>query len=350
MHWAQNSISNVKELYLPHRNWNTALSYSHAMLFASSPGEVVCITGPSRAGKSRLINSLEELLVCDDDFEDTGLMSVVKILATNCSVKGTFSSKAFTLRGLEAVKHPFYSENNFDDIDWGSDYLKQFSRTPETALRPAFEKALIHRKTKYVFIDEAQHVLYAGGGDKEAGAILNSWKCLAQDTDVVLVLVGAYPLLEAVALCPHLIGRKHQIHLPRYRTNDDDLKIFLGLLDSYSEIITLPPNITSLSNFADLLYEGSFGCIGLLESWIREALALVMAREEPYLTKEHFLMSKKIEIDRQMVATEIKNGEDILDEIKEVQLQDDVDIPIAKKQNKKPFVKNPRRHKIAGRS
>ena len=98
MHWAYKSITNIKELYLPHRNWNNALSYAHAMLIASSPGEVVCITGPSRAGKTRLINSLEKLLVPRDDFKEFGLMPVVKILATNCSVRGAYSSKAFTLR------------------------------------------------------------------------------------------------------------------------------------------------------------------------------------------------------------------------------------------------------------
>lgn len=350
MHWALNSIKNIKELYLPHRNWNTALSYSHAMLIASSPGEVVCISGPSRGGKSKLINNLEKLLTCGNRFEENGLLPVVKILATNCSVNGTYSSKAFTLRALDAVKHPFYSDHSFDNDDWGANYLKQLERTPETILRPALEKSFKNRKTIYVFIDEAQHVLYSRGGENGAKAILDSWKCLAQATDVVLVLVGAYPLLDAIALCPHLIGRKHQIHLPRYRTTDEDLSIFLGLLDSYSDLVTLSPDTSSLTEFADLLYEGSFGCIGLLEAWIREALALVMARDEPYLTKKHFLMSQKIEKDRQMVAAEIKSGEDMFDETLEVHLQDTIDIPNTKKRKKRPFVKNPRRHKIAGRS
>lgn len=349
MHWAIKSISDIKELHLSHRNWNSALSHAHSMLIASAPGEVVCITGPSRAGKSRLIDSLGKLLICGNDFENRGLMPVVKILATNCSVGGTFSSKAFTLRALDAVKHPFYSESTFDSADWGADFLKQLGRTPETVLRPALEKSFIHRKTMYVFIDEAQHVLYARGGKKDAEAILNSWKCLAQSTGAVLVLVGAYPLLDAISLCPHLIGRRHQIHIPRYRATDEDLKVFLELLNSYSELVTLEPGIKSLTEFSDLLYEGSFGCIGLLGAWIREALAFVLARDDQFLTEGHFLMAHKIEKDRQMVAAEIKNGEDLLFANEDIKFQDIVDTPKTKKRKKKPFVRNPRRHKIAGR-
>jgi hypothetical protein len=348
MHWAINSISKIKKLHLSHRNWSEALSYSHAMLIASSPGEVVCITGPSRAGKSRLIESLEELLICGDDFINSDYMPVVKILATNCSVGGTFSSKAFTLRALEAVKHPFYSDNNLDSKDWGATFYKQLGRTPETVLRPALEAAIINRKTKYIFIDEAQHVLYSRGGKKDAAAILESWKCLAQSTGVVLVLVGAYPLLDALALCPHMIGRKHQIHISRYRSIPEDLKVFLSLLSSYSKFVNLEPNVDSLTVYANYLYEGSLGCIGLLEAWIREALAYAMANDDSYLLLKHFEKSYKVDKDRRMVAAEIKNGEEFFLVNKDQCIVKPK--KISSRKNRKPFEKIPFRHEISGRA
>jgi len=250
MDWAYQAISDIKNLHLSHRNWNTALSSAHAMLIASTPGEVVCITGPSRGGKSRLITSLVKLLICGNDFDDSDLMPTVEILATNCSVDGEFSSKAFTLRALEAIKNPFYSATTLDTNDWGADFYKQLGRTPETVLRPALEHGLINRKTKYIFIDEAQHILYARGGKNSTEAILSSWKCLAQATKTVLVLVGAYPILDAIALCPHMIGRKHQIHLSRYRANTADLKVFLSIIKQYSSLVTLKPEIETRSGIS----------------------------------------------------------------------------------------------------
>ena len=190
MHWAYDAIEKIKKMHLSHRNWNSALAEAHAMLISSSPGEVVCITGPSRAGKSRLIIALERLLVCGESFESNGEMLVAKVLATNCSVGGTFSSKSFTLRALDSLHHPFYSDNQTGNGAWCEEFYKRLARTPETVLRPALEKALKNRKTVYLFIDEAQHVLYSKGGKKDARAILESWKCLAQSAGCVLVLVG----------------------------------------------------------------------------------------------------------------------------------------------------------------
>lgn len=351
MHWANKSISKIKELHLSHRNWNRALSQAHAMLISSSAGEVVCITGPSRGGKSRLVDELEKLLICGADLTNSDYMTVVKILATNCSVGGTFSSKAFTLRALDAVKHPFYSDNNLDDADWGANFYKQLGRTPETVLRPALEAAIKNRKTKYIFIDEAQHVLHSRGGKKDAAAILDSWKCLAQSTGVVLVLVGAYPLLDAMALSPHMVGRKHQVHIPRYLYVKDDLKSFLGLLNSYSKLVKLEPGVNSLQAFANYLYEGSLGCIGLLEAWIREALSYAMANNDEYLVLDHFVMSCKVDKDRRMVAAEIKNGEEFLLIEKNTNTKDSVNKPKSKKgKKKKAFVKNPKRHKQLARA
>ncbi len=351
MHWAIKSIDKIKKLHLSHRNWNRAISQAHAMLISSSAGEVVCITGPSRGGKSRLVDELERLLTCGINLSNSDYMTVVKILATNCSVGGTFSSKAFTLRALDAVKHPFYSDNNSNAADWGASFYKQLGRTPETVLRPALEAAIKNRKTKYIFIDEAQHVLHSRGGKKDAAAILDSWKCLAQSTGVVLVLVGAYPLLDAMALSPHMIGRKHQVHIPRYQYVKNDLKSFLGLLESYSKFVKLKPDVESLKIYASYLYDGSLGCIGLLEAWIREALSYALANNEDYLLLEHFEMSFKVETDRRMVAAEIKNGERFL--LSEESKVSEIKEKTLKKKNgrkKKPFEKNPKRHKRLARA
>ena len=71
-----------------------------------------------------------------------------------------------------------------------------------------------------------QHILRFYGGLKAAAAFLDSLKSLAQDTKIILVLVGAYPILDALNLSPHLLGREDPIHFPRYSINKEDIVVF----------------------------------------------------------------------------------------------------------------------------
>ena len=102
-----------------HRNWREVYSKAYAMLTMASPGEVVCIVGPSRIGKSKLVRELVKDLSGGNDFELTGMLPVVSVNAVNTGPNRTFNTKSFTLRMLDAVKNPIYSSlNNFDDYEF----------------------------------------------------------------------------------------------------------------------------------------------------------------------------------------------------------------------------------------
>ena len=344
MHWALNSIQKVKEAKFEHANWTKAFVESSSMVVASSPGEVVSIVGPSRVGKSQLVLELINFLLKNFVSSKENQIPIISLLATNCSVNGSFSSKSFTLRALEATQNPFYTISDTDDF-----FVNQstrLGRTPETTLRPALEKSLIHRKTQFIFIDEAQHVLYANG-ERSAESLLSSWKCLAQATNTVLILVGSYPLLYAIAKCPHLIGRNLQIHFPRYQYDKQDLTEFCSLLKSYDQFIKLEQG-DSLKNYAKFLYDGSLGCIGLLTAWIRSSLALACSKESDYLTLEHLKNSRKSLPDREAMADEILKGEKYINTKYDVseKPQGSASNKFAKKKksSRRPFEKKPRRY------
>lgn len=305
------------------------------------------MTGPSRGGKTRLMQELELLIVGRSKPND-GKLPVVMVNATNCSQGGLFSTKSFTLRALNAVNHPFYGGGE-DPSSYDADYFARIQRTPETILRPALEKAIRYRGVVFLFVDEAQHVLYAKGRAAGAAAILDSWKCLAATTGVVLVLVGAYPLLDAISLCPHLIGRKRQVHLPRYLTDADDRAEFDAILRVYDAHLRLGPGLESLTEMSDYLYDGSFGCIGLLEGWIREALAVAHAGQHEFLTKDHFGCVTKLTREREMIAKEIAEGERLLADMRAPGEESPTVSPSNKRKPKgKPFRRNPRRYKTGG--
>lgn len=350
MKWIDKAIEGIKKARIPHRNYERALSASMSAAVAAVPGEVVCLTGPSRVGKSKLVADLTKLIVGERSSSQDGLMPVVGVEATNNAAHGHFSTSWFATRILTALEHPFYGARRSDDA-WNYKLNERISRTPERFLRTAIETGFINRGTKYFFVDEAQHIRYARGGDRSAAAILDSLKCLASESKLVLVLIGAYPLIDVLRLCPHLLGRKHQIHLPRYLQTPDDLMAFMQILDAYSTFLRLPRGAHSLRAWDEFLYEGSFGCIGLLGGWLRGALAMARAQGDEALTKDHLLATRKLVGDRRQLALEINEGEKAFAESElEVPTLQPPPPTHSNPKRPKPFQKKPRRYAVGGRS
>lgn len=297
------------DIAIPHRNWQRALAEAFAVLACASPGEVVCITGPSRAGKSLLIRRLVQMLFGDNRFDETGVLQAVIVEAVNAGPHGGFSTKAFTQRLLEAVKHPLFSMKGHDLDDLLA--MQKMDRSTEATLRVALEYALMARGTKYLFIDEAQHVRYASRDAQAAFAVMDSWKCLAQTTGIVLVLVGAYPVLDIIKNSPHLLGRNHQIHFPRYHATREDILAFAQLLQKYTELMNLHDSLNSLTDLAELLYEGTLGCIGLLKAWLKRVDAVASFQNIP--VDENLLRSMRLtDMDLREIGAEIRAGEQCL--------------------------------------
>lgn len=349
-HWAQDSINEIKQMRIPHRNYERCLSEALAALVAAEPGEVVSIVGPSRVGKSRLAAELMRLILGRDMDPNGNTMSVVSILASNCTNRGIFRTKDFAVHCLEAIRHPIYGVSRPDD-PWNTARMRLIENTAESTLSDAFKEGLIHRQCRYLVIDESQHVQYALGGDLEAAAILDSWKSMAAKAGVVLVLIGAYPLIHVLRLSPHLLGRKHEVHFPRYTACEEDLIAYDQILGVYSSVIRLNPNVESLRDWNHILYPDSLGCIGLLNRGLRHSLAKAHAVEAEFLTLAHILSARRSVGDLTEIADEITDGElalrqDATSFDKKIPVSEPPDKP---KRRHKPFKKKPRRYEIGGR-
>lgn len=341
------------DIAIPHRNWQRALGDAFATLVCASPGEVVCIPGPSRAGKSLLIRRLVHLLFGECCFEETGLMPAVVVEAVNAGRHGGFSTKAFTQRLLESVKHPLFSMRGHDLEDLLA--MQKMDRTTEATLRVALEHALTSRGTRYLFIDEAQHVRYATKDAQASLAVMDSWKCLAQTTGVVLVIVGAYPILDIINKSPHLLGRNHQVHFPRYHANSEDIVAFGELLIKYSELMNFDSSLSSLTDVAELMYEGSLGCIGLLKAWLKRVDAVASYHGVP-VTEELLLSKRLTDNELREISAEILSGERSLartslrgrfSSVREASLNKGTETP---KHKGKPFQRKPTRSSAGNRT
>ncbi len=342
------------DIKINHRNWRIAYTEIFAILSMAEPGEVVCLTGPSRGGKSKLVNAVSRELEGANKFEETGLMNVVMVSAANTGPNGSFSTKSFIQRLLSVVQHPILS---IGDAALDDEFvLNKMDRSTEATLRLALERALVARKVRYLIIDEAQHVHYATRGAQAPHAVMDSWKCLAETAGVVLVMVGAYPILDIIRHSPHLIGRKHQVHLPRYRFEEDDIREFVMIIKSYEEIMHLDPTLKRLWESYELLYEGTFGCIGLLRGWLARASALASAHGSG-VTKELLEKTMLSESDLNAIAEEILGGEDLLTSKKGSKQNKSSSRKkrngikkSSKKSKAKPFQKKPKRYKPGHRT
>ncbi|WP_196229735.1 ATP-binding protein [Teredinibacter turnerae] len=342
--------SSKYDVPIPHRNWRRALAESFYVLSCASPGEVVCITGPSRAGKSLMIRRLIQMLFGDSRYEQTGHIPALVVEAANTGSHGTFSTKAFIQRMLEAVKHPLFSMRGQDLDDILA--MQKMDRSTEATLRIALEHALIARGVKYLFIDEAQHVKYASKDTQAAFAVMDSWKCLAQSAGLVIVFVGAYPILDILANSPHLVGRKHQVHFPRYHATSEDIGSFAEMLQSYSTLVDLDSSLSSLIDVTELLYEGSLGCIGLLKAWLKrtDAIAMINGRK----VDANLLRSTRLtDLDLKSIKAEIISGEDSLKKSSFLEVYEGerkVTLSDGSNRSSKPFQRKPTRETARNRT
>lgn len=337
-------ILNKFKIRIDHRNWQNALALSFAYLVAAEAGELIVIVGPPRAGKTQLALELCKLLFGEQVFDQTVYMPAVLVDATNSSKNGSFSTKDFMARVLRAIKHPMFQ---MADETEGANFRRLYEATSESVMRGAAEEGFKARKTQYFFIDEGHHVKYVSKDPMAASAVMDSLKCFAKDAGIVLVIVGTYELLGILQGSEQLLGRKHQIHFPRYYSSEEDLSEFASIINSYEKILKINSSLGSLNNCIEILYKYSLGCIGLLRAWLKRADAMASISNGE-ITKEILLKTRLSDNDILTISTKITAGEnDFL--ISDLNSEAQNSKSPKKPTNKKPFQRNPKRYTKGGR-
>jgi len=303
-------VENIKRQCINHVSYAQAVSDIRNRLFVLQPGELLAIVGPSRVGKSSATREALFQLVGEWNSNDV-MQPVVWIDNENSQAFGEFSTKAFMLSACAAIKHPIYGQAPSSDDLHVARLEALIARVSEAVLRKAFETALPQLKTKYLVVDESHHVGYVRGGAKAAAAVLDSWKCLAHRTGVVLILIGSYALVDLIGLVPHMIGRQRRpLEFPRYKeTRAEDIVAFQAALVSYSKILPFESPHVSLTTWNQYLFRGSIGCVGHLSSWLRLALAWMGGHGAKVLTKAALEETVFVALQFRSLVKEIEDGE-----------------------------------------
>lgn len=342
--WIRTAIHDISTKCVRHRTYDHSVRCLYQAVATALPGEVIVLIGPSRVGKSSAIAEAIRQAVGTSQAADT--MPSILVVAENASTNGQFSTKAFSRQILHELKHPIYGLESQDDSA-GFRLDQRFHRVPEGMLHNAIDRALRNQKTRYVVVDETQHIKYARGGIRSAAAILDSWKCLAQKTGVVLILVGSYELLDLLTHVPHLLGRQHLVEFPRYRIADGaDCRAFGTVLTAWSAPLRFESDDIVLRTWGRLLMEGSHGCVGQLSLWLRKTLA-ALEPNAPYLTSRALLAQRHAAIHASAIESEIVRGERL---VAYPDAPSDEASKSAPARQRKPFQRASQRFPIGGRS
>jgi len=349
-HTIASAIEVLGKLKIEHRNYRLVKRRLSAACRAAFRGELLVLVGPTRVGKTRCVR--DALAVPTTNLpDDNGHMRVVLVEAANESTSGEFSTKSFAMACLRAIHHPIYGVAAEDD-PWERGLDELLDRTPERRLWSAFANALRLRKTEYLVIDEAHHVLYVRGGDMAASRVLESWKCLANTTQIKIVLIGSYSVLSLLTLAPHLLGRQQPLEFPRYRSDSrTDIEAWEQLLRRFSEHLPIE-NGKSLSVWNRYLFEGSIGRAGGLSMWLRSALAHVEAAGLSSIAHDALQETRLPRTQEGAILAEITEGERHLlrrkEPAPEPPRQPDPRASVERKGI--PFRRKPKRNPVSGRA
>lgn len=299
---AGNAIKNLK---IQHPIWAQTLELCYANVALAEPSEVVSVIGPSRVGKSRLSQAVRGLLNPPGVSIDDQRSLSIGVRASNCSTDGAFSTKAFAQKTVAAINHPIME-------GLISDGLSKKSRGPSEAnMWVALERGLPAACKRYMFVDEAQNIMRARGKGSP-GAILDAWKCFAEETQIVLVLTGTYSILDAIKQAPHVIGRQGEMHFPRYQVTREGLRGFLNILRTYEKYLPIDKSMGALDDHIKLLYGGSLGCIGHLNRWFRNALTRCVVMKSD-ITLEILHASRVSDRNIRELSENIRLGEELME-------------------------------------
>jgi len=305
-------LSGIRDHVWSHKHFSRALDLAATYASLSPPGGMVLVVGTSGSGKTTLARKLIQRLVGDGTTWSEGSVPVCATSICN-DVGGLFNSKNLVLRLLQRIDHPFYGLNVVDASDTcGSLEVGRVRlRYSEPHLRLVLERAMDLRSTKFVVIDEAQHLLKTASV-RQAVNHLDSIKSLAERTGAVIVLVGTYEVLPIWNRSAQLNRRLQDVILDRYKIEiRDDLLEFERILESYARILPLA-NSSLLHEMNEFLYEKTFGIIGELARLLAGAHALMIVNKEKAIDSTMLKQSAHSATKLKTMVREALGGEELL--------------------------------------
>lgn len=328
-------VNEIRRTVVLHPNYELTLSRLFNQCSLAQPGTVITLVGPTRVGKTMISHRLEEMLAGPlNDHEK--LMPVIRIEAATTD-RGFISTRYLTLQMLRALKHPFHADDT---------YVIRI-RDAESDLRIKLLSSLEHRRTRFIIIDEAHHLLRTKNS-RVAESVLDAMKCLGNESKCVIIFIGGYELARHQYVSAHLNGRLNSIEFSNYGTDRKGIDGFDRLLVTLDQMLPWHEG-DSLHKYRDIIYEGSAGCYGQLVHWSIAALAEMSANGAKKLRLKHFRVTRRIS-QVQAIKADIDRGKKMMESFETLMIESEVaseeELGMKPTRKRRPFQRKPKRDPV----
>lgn len=306
---------------------------------------VIFLVGPTGIGKTTLQKQVIKRLIEKEMSslkKNPGRIVAARMLAPN-PYKRPYSWPDHFIRTLIALKDVLV-ENKINHIGLDSEqhYWERVTRSLRSvpiADRRALESAFRHRNPLAFFIDEAQHIIKVGSGQRLVDQA-DTIKSLADACQVLHILVGTYDLLLLNNLNGQLARRSVDIHFSRYKRDDPtDHESFMKTLKTL--LAHMPLVIPPKMEDEDLFFTRSMGCIGILKNWLSRALAAALDDNQDTVSHKMFEKTALPIAKCKEIAKEIYEGESALEEGEDAESLKELREYLKGKSSSKPLSPSP---------
>lgn len=289
--------------------------------------KVVIITGSTGVGKSTLARRLYVDLKkrCQDEIDrHPDVIPVVGVSAVAPTGRA-FSWKDFYIRLLFQARDPVSNRALLaptgNDMFGDSPYDTPADRMLVDKLRRCVEITFKRRKTRWLIIDEAHHILLHK--DPHVNQIVfEALKSLAIETGLTIVLCGTYKLLDIRDQSAQLVRRSDLIHFQRYDLQDRRHHTgFARALRTFEEYFDLPEPVALARDWQEYFIR-SIGCVGILKDWLAKVYESALEAQRPTIDLEFALSSALSNKELITIAKEARAGEAKLLDVDDRELRD----------------------------
>lgn len=261
-----------KSKHVNHAIQNNAFDRAVASLRSAAGPKVMVITGPTGVGKTTLGRGLFRRVQRMHAEEAHIDKSIIPIIGVNAAppIGTSFNWRDFYARILQGNKDILLDQKislTGQSEMFANASHKAIEGSDADTLRRSLESSIAHRKTRYLFIDEAHHILMVKDPNRLEFQF-EMLKSLTIESDVTIVLMGTYDLLDIRDYSGQLVRRSEILHMGRYDSRDQHHRQqFISALQSLLSLMPLKIR-PDLSKDTDYFFTKSAGCIGILKEWL----------------------------------------------------------------------------------